>query len=232
MPLWLLPSLVWIISWARSIRRASNWSSACYVLHDGFFLGLFFYSEDAELTFSSLERVISQQTELLIIIAARTWDPTCLMSYVFIGVGFPMHRDLIWSVVRPLWIFKQPPCAHTGPARYFHLPENSGTNPSGGDMVNFLDGKVLQIWPSGSLWELWGSLTCSKSTTRVKRLKVPPGGLRSLTFSVFKNSTTSAGFEPASLGSRGGNVTSRLRRPLHSQGTSNFRNKKFFSRPD
>jgi hypothetical protein len=26
----------------------------------------------------------------------------CLMSYVFIGVGFPMHRDLIWSIVRPL----------------------------------------------------------------------------------------------------------------------------------
>jgi hypothetical protein len=25
-----------------------------------------------------------------------------LMSYVFIGVGFPMHRDLIWSIVRPL----------------------------------------------------------------------------------------------------------------------------------
>jgi hypothetical protein len=25
-----------------------------------------------------------------------------LMFYVFIGVGFPMHRDLIWSIVRPL----------------------------------------------------------------------------------------------------------------------------------
>jgi hypothetical protein len=23
-------------------------------------------------------------------------------SYVFVGVGFPMHRDLIWSIVRPL----------------------------------------------------------------------------------------------------------------------------------
>jgi hypothetical protein len=36
-----------------------------------------------------------------------------IMSYVFIGVGFPMHRDLIWPIVRPLLIFKQPPCAHT-----------------------------------------------------------------------------------------------------------------------
>jgi hypothetical protein len=25
------------------------------------------------------------------------------MSYVFVGAGFPMHRDLIWSIVRPLW---------------------------------------------------------------------------------------------------------------------------------
>jgi hypothetical protein len=22
--------------------------------------------------------------------------------YVFVGAGFPMHRDLIWSIVRPL----------------------------------------------------------------------------------------------------------------------------------
>jgi hypothetical protein len=63
-----------------------------------------------------------------------------LYVYVFVGAGFPMHCDLIWSIVSPLLIFKQPPCAHTGPARQFHLPENSGTNPSGGDMVNFLDG--------------------------------------------------------------------------------------------
>jgi hypothetical protein len=56
----------------------------------------------------------------------------------------------------------------------------------------------------------WGSLTCSKFTTRVKQLKVPPGGLVPWIFSVLKNSTTSAGFEPTSWG---GNATSRLRRP-------------------
>jgi hypothetical protein len=44
-----------------------------------------------------------------------------------------------------------------------------------------------QRFPSGT----WGSLTCSKSTTRVKQLKVPSEGLRSLNFSVLKNSTTS-----------------------------------------
>jgi hypothetical protein len=89
-------------------------------------------------------------------------------------------------------------------------------------MVNFSDGKgptnLAQRFPLGT----WGSLTCSKSTTRVKRLKVPPGGLRSLNFSVLKNSMTSAGFEPASLRSRGGNVTSRPRRPLYFSLLSHF----------
>jgi hypothetical protein len=71
-----------MISWAKSIRHASNWSSACYVLHNGFFLVLFFDSEDADflskrrLTFSSSQRVVSQQIELLITIAVRTSDPT------------------------------------------------------------------------------------------------------------------------------------------------------------
>jgi hypothetical protein len=29
-------------------------------------------------------------------------ERNCVMSYVFTGAGFPMHRDLIWSIVRPL----------------------------------------------------------------------------------------------------------------------------------
>jgi hypothetical protein len=57
-----------------------------------------------------------------------------------------------------------------------------------------LDGKWPIILLRGPLGA-WGSLTCSKFTTRVKQLK---------------NSTTSAGFEPASLESWGGNATSRL----------------------
>jgi hypothetical protein len=43
----------------------------------------------------------------------------------------------------------------------------------------------------------WGSLMCSKFTTRVKQLKVPPGGLVPWIFSSWD-----------------GNVTPRLRRPL------------------
>jgi hypothetical protein len=26
----------------------------------------------------------------------------CMYVYVFVGAGFPMHCDLIWSIVRPL----------------------------------------------------------------------------------------------------------------------------------
>jgi hypothetical protein len=59
-----------------------------------------------------------------------------------------------------------------------------------------LDGKWPIILLRGPL------LTCNKFTTQVKQLKVPPGGL-----------VPSAGFEPASLESWGGNVTSTLRRP-------------------
>jgi hypothetical protein len=31
-------------------------------------------------------------------------DLVCMYvcMYLFVGAGFPMHRDLIWSIVRPL----------------------------------------------------------------------------------------------------------------------------------
>jgi hypothetical protein len=61
-----------------------------------------------------------------------------------------------------------------------------------------LDGKWPIILLRGPLGD-WGSLTCSEFTTRVKQLKV------------LKNSTTSVGFERASLESWGRNVTPRLR---------------------
>jgi hypothetical protein len=71
----------------------------------------------------------------------------------------------------------------------------------------YLDGKCRYILLRGP-FGTWSSFRCSKSTTRVKQLKVPPGGLDPWIF------PTSAWFEPASLGSWGGNVTSRPRRPL------------------
>jgi hypothetical protein len=58
-----------------------------------------------------------------------------------------------------------------------------------------LNGKWPIILLRGPL-ESWGSLTCTKCTTRVKQLKVPPGGICSLNSSVLKNSTTSPGLNP------------------------------------
>ena len=42
-----------------------------------------------------------------------------------------------------------------------------------------------------------------KSQTRDPQLKVPPGGLVLRIFTSLKNPSTSVGFEPANLGSRG-----------------------------
>jgi hypothetical protein len=84
--------------------------------------------------------------------------------------------------------FKQPPCplAVTAPLA---PPTREWRNhhPGGGIDNYILEREMSTILPRGPLGTR-GSLTCSKSTTRVKRLKVPPGGLRSLNFSVLKNS--------------------------------------------
>ena len=54
-----------------------------------------------------------------------------------------------------------------------------------------------------------------KSQTRDPQLKVPPGGLELRIFTSWKNPSTSAGFQPANLGSRGEHVTSRPPRPTY-----------------
>ena len=53
------------------------------------------------------------------------------------------------------------------------------------------------------------SLTSLKSQTREPQLKVPSGGHVLKIFTSWKNPSTSAGFEPAHLGSRGEHVTPR-----------------------
>ena len=62
-------------------------------------------------------------------------------------------------------------------------------------------------------FQAWGSLMCLKSQTREPKLKVPPGGLVLRIFTSWKNPSTSAGFEPANLGSRGEHVTLKPPRP-------------------
>jgi hypothetical protein len=78
--------------------------------------------------------------------------------YVCSGVGFPMHRDL------------------------YVIYCTSPVNFKSADIPSHRDGTARPTYqrtaePSPSPLGAWGSLTCSKSTTRVKRLKVPPGGL-------------------------------------------------------
>ena len=55
----------------------------------------------------------------------------------------------------------------------------------------------------GLFFQTSGSLTSLKSQTRDPQFKVPPGGLVLRTFTSWKNPSTSAGFEPANLGSCG-----------------------------
>ena len=59
----------------------------------------------------------------------------------------------------------------------------------------------------------WSSLTSLKSQTWDTLLKVPPGGLVLRIFTSWKNPSTSVGFVPANLGSRGEHVTPRPPRP-------------------
>ena len=58
------------------------------------------------------------------------------------------------------------------------------------------------------------SFTCRKSTTWDRRLYFPSEGRRAEDFFALKNSTASAGFEPANLGTKGQHATSRPPKPL------------------
>ena len=59
-----------------------------------------------------------------------------------------------------------------------------------------------------------GSFTCRKSTIWDKRLYFPSGGRHAEDFFALKNSTASAGSEPANLGTKGQHATSRPPKPL------------------
>jgi hypothetical protein len=94
----------------------------------------------------------------------------------FSGVGFPMHRDLYMVYCTFPLNFKSAaiPSQRDGAAR----PTYQRTaEPSAGGIGNYVLGRVM----AGNFAQRppWGSFTCSKYTTRVKRLEVPPGGLGS-----------------------------------------------------
>ena len=58
------------------------------------------------------------------------------------------------------------------------------------------------------------SFTCRKSTTWDRRIYLPSEGRRAEDFFALKNLTASDGFEPANLGTKGQNATSRPPKPL------------------
>ena len=74
---------------------------------------------------------------------------------------------------------------------------------------------VGEKWPMNFAWNAWfprsiqGSFTCRKFTTWDRRLYFPSEGGRAEDFFALKNPTTSAGFEPANLGTKGQHATSR-----------------------
>ena len=74
-------------------------------------------------------------------------------------------------------------------------------------------GRDFKLGVPSLRFQAWGSLTSLKSQTWDLQLKVPPGGLVLRIFTSWKNPSTSAGFVPANLGSRGKHVTPRPPRP-------------------
>jgi hypothetical protein len=92
------------------------------------------------------------------------------------GAGFPMHCDLYvvycTSPVNFLAVVIPSRCDGTARPTYQRTAEPS----PGGGIEDYVGREMSTILLRGPLGT-WGSLTCSKSTTRVKRLKVPPGGL-------------------------------------------------------
>jgi hypothetical protein len=113
--------------------------------------------------------------------------------YVCSGVGFPMHRNLYVVYCTSPVNFKSAaiPSHRDGTARptYKRIAEPS---PSGGIGDFVVDRKCPQFCS--------GSLTCSKSTTWVKRLKVPPGGLVPWIFPSLKIRQPSPGLNPRHSG--------------------------------
>jgi hypothetical protein len=111
-----------------------------------------------------------------------------------------------WMALQPLWALAY----FQFPDLFFYNRQDSLNEWSAHRKASTetLDGKWAIILLRGPLGT-WGSSTCSKFTTRVKRLKVPPGGLVPWIFPSLKIRRPPPGLNP-----HRSNATSRLRRPL------------------
>jgi hypothetical protein len=94
------------------------------------------------------------------------------MFYSTTGLLLLAFFSSSWMTLQPLWAlasFQFPDLFYSQSAGFLEWVISSS-------LPKLLDGKwpiILLRDPFGA----WGSLTCSKLTTQVKQLKVPPGGL-------------------------------------------------------
>jgi hypothetical protein len=76
------------------------------------------------------------------------------------------------------------------------------------------NGRQIFAWNARLPRSIQGSFTCRKSTTWYRWLYFPSEGRRAEDFFTLKNPTASTGFQPANLGTKGQNATSRPPKPL------------------
>jgi hypothetical protein len=139
------------------------------------------------------------------------------------GAGFPMHCDLCVVYCTSPVNFKSAaiPSRHDG-TTYQRTVEPS---PSGG-IDDYVLGREMSTILLRSPLGTWGSLTCSESTTRVKRLKVPPGGLVPWIFPSLKIRRPPPGLNPRHSGHEVGTLPldhgGRLQQKVNSRNYKNI----------
>jgi hypothetical protein len=112
----------------------------------------------------------SSAEQIVVIVVAMKVEIVCY------GAGFPMHCDLyvVYCTSPVNFLAVVIPSRRDGTAS----PTYQRTaEPSPGGGIEDYDGRTMSAILLRSPLGTRGSLTCSKSTTRFKRLKVPPGGL-------------------------------------------------------
>jgi hypothetical protein len=106
--------------------------------------------------------------------------------------GGIMTSSSSWMALQPLWALASCSVSWSIHNRQGSLNEWSAHRKAS---TETLDGKRPIILLRGPLGA-WGSLTCSKYTTRVEQLKVPPGGLVPWVFPSLKIRRPPPGLNP------------------------------------
>ena len=149
---------------------------------------------------------ISMLMPLVIIRSLRLVTVNCISLYC-ITVG--SRRIMPLDALQP-----KAYCINPGLYSFLLAPPSVSTRDPSSERRNYLGRWIL---PENARLprNIQGSFTCSKSTTRDKRLYFPSEGRRAEDFFfALKNPTASAGFEPTNLGTKGQHATSRPPKPF------------------